>query len=84
MARGDAERAEGLLAAERPLDEITGEIVDAAYHIHSGLGPGLLESAYEMILASSPQRRGLAIERQKAVSFEFDGMHFKDGFRVDL
>ncbi len=43
-ARGDAECAEGLMSAAKALDEVTGEIVDAAYHLHTGLGPGLLES----------------------------------------
>ncbi|MBN2024878.1 MAG: GxxExxY protein [Pirellulales bacterium] len=68
----------------KEIDDITGEIVDAAFKLHTGLGPGLLESVYEMVLARELQRRGLMVERQKAVSFEFDGMTFEDGFRVDL
>ena len=47
----------------REIDEITGEIIDAAYKLHTGLGPGLLESVYEAVLARSLQRRGLKVER---------------------
>ena|SRR5436190_16680107 len=66
------------------LDDITGQIVDAAVGIHSGLGPGLLESVYEMILVAKLQRRGLRADRQRAITFPYDGMVFENGFRVDL
>ncbi|MEI6972963.1 MAG: GxxExxY protein [bacterium] len=65
-------------------DELTGIIVDTAFHIHQGLGPGLLESVYEQVLAAALQRSGLKVERQRPVSFTYDGMEFEDGFRVDL
>ena len=68
----------------RDIYEITGEIVDAAHKLHTRLGPGLLESVYEAVLARQLERRGLCVERQKPVSFELDGMHFDEGFRVDL
>jgi GxxExxY protein len=68
----------------RELDEITGEIVDAAMKVHMRLGPGLLESAYEAVLARELERRGLKVERQKRVVFEFDGMQFDEGLRIDL
>ena len=68
----------------RNTNEITGEIVDVAYRLHSRLGPGLLESVYENVLARLLQERGLHVERQKAVSFEFEGLVFDDGLRVDL
>lgn len=68
----------------RTLDDITGEIVDASIRIHQDIGPGLLESVYEAILAKVLTKRGLAVERQKPVCFEYDGMCFDDGFRVDL
>jgi GxxExxY protein len=68
----------------RPIDEVTGIIVDAAYRIHTGLGPGLLESVYEVVLARELERNGLRVERQRVVSFEFDGILFLDAFRVDL
>jgi iron complex transport system substrate-binding protein len=65
-------------------DEVTGIIVDAAYRLHTRIGPGLLENVYEAILAKMLADRGLEIERQKPVSFVIDGIHFQDGFRVDL
>jgi len=65
-------------------DIVTGVIVDAAYKLHTGLGPGLLESVYEAVLARDLERRGLKVEKQKPVSFEYDGMLFTDSLRVDL
>ena len=52
--------------------------------MHQGLGPGLLESVYESLLAQELGRRGFRVERQKPISFEFDRLCFADGFRVDL
>ncbi len=66
------------------IDEITGAVIDASIQIHRALGPGLLESVYEVILARELERRGLRVERQKAIRFEYDGMIFEEGFRVDL
>ena len=65
-------------------NEISGDIVDAAIKLHQRLGPGLLESAYEMILASELSRRGHKVERQVPVSFEYEGMRFADAFRIDM
>ena len=72
------------MAAERDIDEITGEIVDAAYQVHTRMGPGLLESVYAVVMARALERRGLKVERNKTVTFEFDGMRFERGLRVDL
>ncbi len=93
-SRGDAEIAEWIQRPRTPrlrvsvtmkeLDDITGAIVDASVKIHMGLGPGLLESVYEVVLARALQRRGFRVERQKAISFEYDGMVFDEGFRTDL
>ncbi|HWA29796.1 MAG TPA: GxxExxY protein, partial [Rhizomicrobium sp.] len=69
---------------DRPLDDITGAIVDAAYKIHCVLGPGLLESVYEVILLRNLERRGLRAARQVPVSFGYDGMQFNDVCRVDM
>jgi GxxExxY protein len=68
----------------RDLDEITGHIVDAAYQIHTQLGSGLLESVYEAVLARALEQRGLAVERQKPVPLQFNGLEFDEGFRLDL
>lgn len=69
---------------EKNLDDITGEIVDAAHKLHTGLGPGLLESVYEVVLARVLERRGLRAARQQAVSFDYDGLYFRDCLRIDL
>ena len=66
------------------LNRISGTIVDAAFHIHSALGPGLLESVYEAVLARELEKRGLQVERQKPVPIVFDGLRFDEGFRADL
>ena len=68
----------------KDLDEITGAIVDSALKIHRDLGPGLLESVYEALLARALQDLGLRVERQKTFRFEYGGIVFKEGFRTDL
>ncbi len=68
----------------KELDEVTGAIVDSAIKIHVDLGPGLLESVYETVLARILERRGFRIERQKTIRFEYDGLVFDEGFRTDL
>ena len=56
------------------INSISGAIVDAAFHIHRTLGPGLLESVYEVVLAHELKKRGLRVERQKSVPIEFEGI----------
>ena len=68
----------------KDLNEVSGEIVDAAVRLHTKLGPGLLESVYEVLLAHELRKRGLKVERQKPVPIEFEGTHFDEGFRADL
>lgn len=59
-------------------------VVDAAFHLHRDLGPGLLESVYEVVLNRRLEARGLFVQRQVPVSFDYDGMRFEDAFRADL
>ena len=66
------------------LNRISGQVVDAAYKVHSGLGPGLLESVYEVCLAHELNRRGLSVERQVEVPVEYDGLRLDAGLRLDL
>ncbi len=66
------------------VESISAEVVDAAYQLHRGLGPGLLESVYEAILAYELTQRGLFVERQKHVPFIYNGIQFDEGFRVDI
>jgi len=65
-------------------NEIAREIVDASFHVHSALGPGLLESVYEAILARELTKRGLSVVRQKPVPIHYDDLSFDEGFRADL
>ena len=66
------------------LKGLTGDIVDAAFKLHVGLGPGLLESVYQSVLARDLARRGLRVVTERMISFEYDGMRFDSGFRVDM
>lgn len=68
----------------RELNEISGKVVDAAYHIHVAVGPGLLESFYEKVLASDLARTGLYVERQKPISIDYNGMWFENVGYADL
>jgi iron complex transport system substrate-binding protein len=70
--------------SERNLDDITGGIVDAACKLHKNLGPGLLESIYEIVLTRDLERRGFRAARQTPTSFEYDGLQFDNCLRVDL
>lgn len=65
-------------------NELSREIVDASFKLHSELGPGLLESVYEALLARALERRGLNVVRQKGIPIEYDGQRFEEGFRADL
>jgi len=58
--------------------------VDAAYQVHSRLGPGLLESVCEVILAHEIRKRGLSVKRQVSVPIRYDGLTFDEGFRADM
>ena len=69
---------------ESELAAVTGHVVDAALGVHRGLGPGLLESVYELVLARELARRGLSVRRQQPISFEYDGLVFDSAFRIDL
>lgn len=59
-------------------------IVDCALELHRNLGPGLLETVYEVTLARALERRGLVVQRQVAVPIEYQGEIFSEGFRADL
>ena len=63
---------------------IAKEIVDAAFQIHSKLGPGLLESVYDAILAYELSRRGLRTARQQPIPVIYNNVHIDTAFRADL
>jgi GxxExxY protein len=58
--------------------------IDCGFKIHKALGPGLLESVYEVILADALVGRGLSVQRQLSVPIRFNGRQFDEGFRIDL
>jgi GxxExxY protein len=63
---------------------LTGEIIGAAMKVHSALGPGLLESAYENCLAHVLLQKGFFVEKQKALPLVFDDVKLEAGYRIDL
>ena len=65
-------------------NEIAKEIVDAAFKVHTRLGPGLLESVYEVTLAYELKQRGLQVVRQLPVPLIYEGICFEEGYRLDL
>jgi GxxExxY protein len=65
-------------------NSIATHIVDAAYHIHKALGPGLLESVYQHVLAAELAERGLHVELQRPIPILYKGLEFEIGFRADL
>jgi len=66
------------------LEKIAGEVVDAALEVHRSLGPGLLESAYEIALCHELSLRGIPFERQKAMNVHYKGVVLDCGSRIDL
>jgi GxxExxY protein len=64
--------------------EVTGRIIGAALHVHTQLGPGLLESAYEACLAGELVRIGMSVERQRALPITFNGQRVDAGYRLDM
>ncbi len=64
--------------------ECTGQVVDAAMRVHSTLGPGLLESAYEACLAHELRARGHSVVRQHALPVVYRGVRIDVGYRLDL
>jgi len=65
-------------------NEIGRLVVDAAIGVHRELGPGLLESVYEVILAHQLRQRGLRAERQVPIPIEYQGVKFDEAFRADI
>ena len=66
------------------IEELARIAIDCGFKLHSELGPGLLESVYEALLADSLRRRGLRVERQKAIPLRWNGVELDEGFRADL
>jgi len=66
------------------VNEVSGQIVDAAMCVHSALGPGLLESAYQGCLVHELRKRGLEVRSQVILPVVYDGVTIDVGYRIDL
>lgn len=66
------------------LNVLSGKIVNAAYRVHYELGPGLLESVYELCMFHELKKMGLKVERQVPISVKYRDLTFDDAFRIDL
>jgi GxxExxY protein len=65
-------------------NDIAREIVDVAYRVHVGLGPGLFESVYAAVVASELSKRGIDVASQVPIPVVYEGTHIEIGFRADL
>jgi GxxExxY protein len=65
-------------------EELTGSILDCAYKVHTALGPGLLESAYEECLYYELDKNGLAVVKQKPMALVYEEVKLDIGYRIDL
>ena len=66
------------------IDRISGDVIDVAIRLHRDLGPGLLESVYELLLARRLQTMGYLVSRQRSIDLEFEGERVEAAFRIDL
>ena len=64
------------------INDITGQIIDAAMKVHTALGPGLLDSAYEACLVHELRKRGLKVDVQLELPIEYDGVRLDVGYRI--
>ncbi len=65
-------------------NELAKVVLDAAFLVHTKLGPGLLESVYEVVLAHEVRKHPVSVERQKPMAIVYDGIRFDEAFRSDL
>jgi GxxExxY protein len=68
----------------KDIDVVSGDVLDVALRLHRDLGPGLLESVYEAVLAGRLVAMGYTVARQRPVDIEFEGLRFEAAFRIDL
>lgn len=66
------------------INQITKEILDSAYKVHSKLGPGLLESAYKKCLVFELKQKGLFVEEEKPLPIIYDEVKLEFGYRIDI
>ena len=66
------------------IESLASIVIDRAFHLHRELGPGLLESVYEAVLAHELGAKGLLVQRQKPVPIHYQDIQLDEGFRLDL
>src|SRR5688572_15535314 len=66
------------------VNETSGQVIDAAMKVHSALGSGLLESAYQACLAYELRKRGLRVQTQFTLPIVYDGVRIDVGYRIDM
>jgi iron complex transport system substrate-binding protein len=66
------------------IEEVASIAVDCGLQVHRDLGPGLLESVYEAVLAHCLEERGLSVRRQQPIPINFRGLQLREGFKADL
>lgn len=75
---------DGFEPIPRSTERIASDVIDAAFAVHKTLGPGLLESAYEVCLAHELERRGHAVLKQVALPVVYEDVKLEAGYRIDL
>ncbi|HBT89339.1 GxxExxY protein [Desulfobacter sp.] len=75
---------EGAKTRRKDVEDVASIVVDTALQLHRDLGPGLLESVYEVVLAKMLEERSLKVERQKPVPIVYQEIEINEGFRLDL
>jgi GxxExxY protein len=80
MMRARAKQPEIVLLEK----ELTEQIIAAAIEVHRALGPGLLESIYQLCLAQELRLRGLSFEQEKVIALDYKGIHIDTGYRLDF
>jgi GxxExxY protein len=73
-----------MVEPSRELDAAAEKIVDLAFHLHRAVGPGLLETAYETLLAAKLAQAGFSVERQVPIDVIYDGIRLPSAFRLDI
>ena len=66
------------------IDQISGDVLNIALRMHRELGPGLLESVYETVMAGKLAELGYRVSRQLPIDIEFEGQRFEAAFRIDI
>lgn len=72
------------MSRDEELERVARIAIDCGFNVHLELGPGLLESVYEIVMFESLRQRGLKVARQVPIAIRYGGQAFDNGFRADL